>query len=436
MPTKQHDIETVVSSHRMVAQAHKQIRVLGERTLKKLMRIGSQKIPGVSDLELYFILKDGPSKPQYEKLQQGLAVIKLKPIVEASSMSPMLMHDKLILKFAHRWCNEVILDFQHKTFAQQRLALIHAVQLVDDGYLNSDKAFLMVHQALLSNNPKEYSYILLLLKKLADKHLIQQHNVHYIIQVINDGIGSLKSLEQADAIKLIQSLQSQGLLTSQQIGQVLQLVQDVTLHANSLVQLPIGDLMYEFLRYKDLTASDLFLVIQWVDHSLGSSDEMVSNQSMDLLDVIIHRANLSKENGAYTSNVLEKYRDLWPEHQFVVLQEDLVERIVNIKNPSFLSKMQAHASNLARYNPTSYWKVAPSQEQLELQREQMLKFNTQQRNAVHQKPFVQYPPDATMQQTQGYEQGQRVTLSAWKMPSMVALKARMKQLLPQVIRKV
>jgi hypothetical protein len=89
----------IMTSQKIVAQAHQQIRVLGKKMLRRLLRAGSDPIPEFSELELYKILEEGATKEQYIRLQKSLSSLQLAPITSKFfQMSNNDLHSTILMQ--------------------------------------------------------------------------------------------------------------------------------------------------------------------------------------------------------------------------------------------------------------------------------------------------------------------------------------------------
>ena len=125
-------ISKITESQQDAAQYHQAVRVLGTKTLQRLYRAGSKEIPGISDLELLFILENGPTPNQFEKLQNGLNEMlhskKLEPVTQdLLKVSAQELYNKIIGTRLESWTKDKMSGLENLS-SQECMQILKTIQ--------------------------------------------------------------------------------------------------------------------------------------------------------------------------------------------------------------------------------------------------------------------------------------------------------------------
>jgi|GEM_PF-830727 len=217
-PLEQEKFKKILDSHTELSRSHQKIRVLGERMLRRLVRIGDQEIPGFSEMELYNIMLHGATAQQYEMLNRELVSMKLSPV--SRQVVDMGSKDLYATIISNRF-DMLISEIKKNGYSNIELEdLLN--DLVDgcikNKSLRSDQVDQILRLMSTSMSSRNEQLIINLIDKMARNQLFQSDQTNQVLRLLESSYEPLKVMS---CMKL---MVQQGLFQSDQADKLLKLI--------------------------------------------------------------------------------------------------------------------------------------------------------------------------------------------------------------------
>ena len=220
----------IIASHEKVVKLHQQVQIFGQKTLRRLMRAGSQPIPGFSEIELNEILENGATKTEYAKLQKSLSDLQLKPIT------------KQILQMSNHNLYKIILKNRFKNLLDEVLNM----------FLKGD-VFKDVIDRIIKLCEQEPSLL--------------EININQIYQLLDISMNKTDRLGQENVASTLIKWIKKGLITTDNISELLPIVGSWMINSNENIRQiskPVLNQMMTTIKFNTEQINNLLqMTIDW-----------------------------------------------------------------------------------------------------------------------------------------------------------------------------
>ncbi len=451
---EQNSESKIIASHKKVAKLHQQVQVLGKKTLRRLMRAGSQTIPGFSEIELNDMLENGATTVEYTKLQKALSTLQLEPITkQILQMSNNDLYKAIVLNrfkvFLDEVLNSLLKGDVVKGSTNQIIKICEKEPSLKAD--NVDVILKIIEKSLNNENADEQLVGLKFVQSFVSSNLIKVDNVEVILKILENSLNSKSSDMQLARWKVLDSCISNNLIKAGNVDVILKIIKSNLNSEDEKVSIRALNLVSDFLQQNLVTAGKVNLVLKAIESSLNSENNDVKYRALELVDLIAEKNLVS---GSAKDQIEQALKDthkgsLVERRNAIVKIQEYVASLkapqVNVPRTSMLdatkkSVFSSTRSNLMRFkipnelskgDDATAYSAVPSEKDLNNQRAQLEKFQQMMdvRNSLPQTTGIRgkvYDGSSLEYARQLSEYGRQVPVvkNPFMDPTKIALAAR------------